>query len=238
MPITDPDPYELDGVTVGSTELSVISGTTTLQTATADGLYQFWLDPVAAAMVKGDMFKWRAYEKVIGSGTKRVVMSGTLSHAQSQAIVIPRLIMLHGYDFTLQKLAGGDRAWDAGISEITGSGISEPHTLSAVTIGNTAISIPSGTATLSTRTEKGMYQLFIDPIATALAAADAFLLEVWEKVEATGGTKRVIYEAPLVGTQLENFVSPVLELKRGWDATLRRTAGADRAMDASIRKVA
>ena len=34
------EPYELDGVTVGASELSIVSGTTTLQTVTDDGVYQ------------------------------------------------------------------------------------------------------------------------------------------------------------------------------------------------------
>ena len=65
------EPYELDGVTVGSSELSVVSGTTTLQTITDDGVYQLWID--AGNMAKADEFVVKAYEKVEGTGgTKKV----------------------------------------------------------------------------------------------------------------------------------------------------------------------
>jgi hypothetical protein len=113
------EPYELDGVTVGATELSIVSGTTTLQTVTDDGVYQLWLDPVGAGMAKGDEFIARIYEKVEGTGgTKRVVFSSTLSDAQSELWVSPMLILINGWDMTLQKVGGTDRAWDASIRKV------------------------------------------------------------------------------------------------------------------------
>jgi hypothetical protein len=117
MPISEP--YELDGVTVGTTELSIVSGTTALQTITDDGVYQLWLDPVGAAMAKGDEFKIRIYEKVEATGgTKRVVFVATLSDAQSELWCSPMLILINGWDMTLQKIAGTDRAWDASIRKV------------------------------------------------------------------------------------------------------------------------
>jgi hypothetical protein len=38
--------WSLSAVTVGSTELSIISGTTVLQTNTTAGVYQLFVDPV------------------------------------------------------------------------------------------------------------------------------------------------------------------------------------------------
>ena len=67
MAITEP--YELDGVTVGASELSVVSGTTSLQTITDDGVYQLWID--AGVMAKGDEFRIRGYEKVEGRAARR-----------------------------------------------------------------------------------------------------------------------------------------------------------------------
>ena len=49
------EPYELDGVTISTTEISIVSGTSSLQTITDDGVYQLWID--AGAMVKGDEFR-------------------------------------------------------------------------------------------------------------------------------------------------------------------------------------
>ncbi len=111
--------YELDGVTVGSTELSVVSGTTSLQTVAETGAFQLWIDPVGAAMAKGDEFAIRIYEKVEATGgTKRVVFKATLSDAQSELFVTPTLVLMHGWDMTLQKIAGTDRAFDASIRKI------------------------------------------------------------------------------------------------------------------------
>jgi hypothetical protein len=116
MPISEP--YELDGVTVGSSELSIVSGTTSLQTITDDGVYQLWVDGVAN-MAKGDEFAIRIYEKVEGTGgTKRVVFESVLHDAQSEIWVSPMLILINGWDMTLQKLAGSDRAFDASIRKV------------------------------------------------------------------------------------------------------------------------
>jgi hypothetical protein len=116
MPITEH--AELDGVTVGSTELSIVSGTTTLQTATDDGVYQLWVDPVTN-MAKGDEFAIRIYEKVEATGgVKRVVFKATLSDAQSELFVTPMLILMNGWDMTIQRVAGTDRAFDASIRKV------------------------------------------------------------------------------------------------------------------------
>lgn len=112
------EPYELDGVTVGASELSIVSGTTSLQTITDDGVYQLWVDPVTN-MAKGDEFTIRIYEKVEGTGgTKRVVFKATLSDTQSELFVTPMLILINGWDMTIQKIAGSDRAFDASIRKV------------------------------------------------------------------------------------------------------------------------
>ena|SRR3990172_2175581 len=111
------EPYELDGVTVGATELSVVSGTTALQTITDDGVYQLWID--AGTMAKGDEFIVRAYEKVEGTGgVKKVFGSWSLQGVQAENFVTPTFILINGWDFTIQKLVGTDRAFDASIRKI------------------------------------------------------------------------------------------------------------------------
>lgn len=111
------EPYELDGVTVGSTELSVVSGTTSLQTITDDGVYQLWVD--AGNMAKADEFIIKIYEKVEGTGgTKKVCMSATLSDVQSEVWVSPMLILINGWDMTITKVSGTDRAFDASIRKV------------------------------------------------------------------------------------------------------------------------
>jgi hypothetical protein len=115
MAITEP--YELDGVTVGTSELSIVSGTTTLQTITDDGVYQLWID--AGNMAKGDEFIVRVYEKVEATGgTKKRVHQWSLAGVQSEIFVTPTLILMHGWDMTIQKIAGTDRAFDASIRKV------------------------------------------------------------------------------------------------------------------------
>lgn len=111
------EPYELDGVTVGASELSIVSGTTSLQTITDDGVYQLWID--AGNVAKGDIFKVRAYEKVEGTGgTKKVFASWTIAGVQAEIFVTPTFILINGWDFTIQKVSGSDRAFDASIRKV------------------------------------------------------------------------------------------------------------------------
>ncbi|MCI0349060.1 MAG: hypothetical protein L0Z53_06505 [Acidobacteriales bacterium] len=109
---------ELDNVTVGATELSIISGTTTLQTDTTDGVFQLWVDD-QTLMTKTEEYRIKIYEKVEETGgTKRVVFNATLKGVQSEIFVSPMLILMHGWDMTITKLAGTDRAFDANIRRI------------------------------------------------------------------------------------------------------------------------
>lgn len=111
------EPYELDGVTVGASELSIVSGTTSLQTITDDGVYQLWVD--AGNMAKADEFVIRGYEKVEGTGgTKKVFFTATLTNVQSEIWCSPTFVLINGWDFTIQKVAGTDRAFDASIRKI------------------------------------------------------------------------------------------------------------------------
>jgi hypothetical protein len=108
--------WSLSAVTVGSTELSIISGTTVLQTNTTAGVYQLFVDPVTN-MAKSDQFKVRIYEKV-KAGTKRVVFSQLITNTQSENLVFPSMILMNGFDFTIQKVNGTDRAFDASVRKI------------------------------------------------------------------------------------------------------------------------
>lgn len=109
--------WVLSAVTVGATELSIISGTTTLQANTTAGVYQLYVDAVTN-MAKADEYRIRVYEKVKSSGTKRVLAEWTLLGVQTENFVSPSLILMNGFDFTLQKLAGTDRAFDASVRKV------------------------------------------------------------------------------------------------------------------------
>ncbi len=96
---------------VSTTELSMVSGTSTLQTITAEpGVYQLFLD--LNALVNGDVFEVRIYERVVSGGTKRIVTPFTLADAQGADHAIwagPALQLMHGWDFTIIRTAGSDR---------------------------------------------------------------------------------------------------------------------------------
>lgn len=105
------EPYGANSLTVSTTELSLVSGTSTLQTVADDGVYQAFLDLSALAI--GDGFIFRVYEKVNSAGTKRVVWSAMFTHAQgvdNAIFVTPTLILLHGWDMTIIRTAGADRS--------------------------------------------------------------------------------------------------------------------------------
>lgn len=114
--------------------------------------------------------------------------------------------------------------------------ISEPYELDGVTVGTTAISIPSGTTTPSSITDDGVYQLWVD--GGTMAKGDEFRITIKEKVEGTGGTQKTVFAATLADVQSEVFVTPMLILINGWDMLIAKIAGTDRAFDASIRKIA
>jgi hypothetical protein len=134
----------------------------------------------------------------------------------------------------LQKNAGTDRNWDASIRAVTGASISEPYTMSA-SVGTTEVSIPNGGTTLQTLTDDGFYQLWLD--LNAMAKGDEYEVNILEKVEGTGGTKRVLLDQRFTDTQCCLWFSPIVCLINGWDMTIRKIAGTDRTIEASIRRV-
>lgn len=90
---------------VGATEWSCTTDTAGPDTATADGVYQVFLD--VSDMIAGDELQIRVYEKVGSASTQRVAYESTLVGAQGTPIWIsPSLILLHGWDVTLKAISG------------------------------------------------------------------------------------------------------------------------------------
>jgi len=115
MAITEP--FELDGVTIGATEWSVTTNSAGPDLNTTAGVYQLWVD--ATAMLKADEFAVRAYEKVEGTGgAQKLFLKMVLSDVQSEIFVTPTFILMNGWDFTLQKVAGTDRVIDASVRKV------------------------------------------------------------------------------------------------------------------------
>jgi hypothetical protein len=72
---------------------------------TDDGVYQLFLD--LNDMVAGDQLQIRIYEKVQSGGTQRIIYESVVSGVQSPpSWVSPSLILMHGWDMTLDALAG------------------------------------------------------------------------------------------------------------------------------------
>lgn len=102
------------------------------------------------------------------------------------------------------------------------------------TVNTTELSLITGTNTLSSSTDVGVFQVFID--TSAMAAGDEYLIQIKEKIT-SAGTQQVIYSATLEGKQSTPFVAPTLVLMNGWDVTLDQILGTARSFSWSIRKV-
>jgi hypothetical protein len=104
------------------------------------------------------------------------------------------------------------------------------------TVGTTEHSLTTDTSGPDADTTTGVFQAFLD--LNAVAAGDTFEFKVYEKVR-TGDTQRRIYSATFTGAQGNPvWVSPTLVLGIGWDMTLKKLAGTDRAINWRISKVA
>lgn len=103
--------------TVGASEWSLTTDTAGPDTETSDGVFQVFIELNAVAA--GDVFEWRLYEKVLSSSTQRLVASATFAGAQSFPVwVSPSFILLNGWDMTLIKISGTDRAINWSIRKV------------------------------------------------------------------------------------------------------------------------
>jgi hypothetical protein len=103
------------------------------------------------------------------------------------------------------------------------------------TISTTEHSMTTDSAGPDVDTTAGIFQAFID--LNALAAGDEFVFKAYEKVR-TGDTQRLVYTATFRDAQgTPVWVSPTLILGVGWDMTLDKIAGTDRAINWRISRV-
>ena len=89
---------------ISTTEFSCPNNSTTLTPVTADGVYQVFLD--TSDMVEGDQLQIRLYEKCRSADTQRIIYEAVLTDTMAVTWVSPSLILLHGWDLTLDALAG------------------------------------------------------------------------------------------------------------------------------------
>jgi hypothetical protein len=103
--------------TVSTTEWSLTTDTSGPDADTTDGIFQVFIDFNAVAA--GDEFQIKIYEKTRSGDTQRAIYIASVSNVQSSPIwVSPSLILLHGWDVTLKKIAGTDRAINWSIRQV------------------------------------------------------------------------------------------------------------------------
>jgi hypothetical protein len=71
---------------------------------TVVGVWQVFLN--TADMVPGDQLQIRIYEKVISGGSQQVIYEAILTGTMADTWVSPTLILMNGWDVTLDTLAG------------------------------------------------------------------------------------------------------------------------------------
>lgn len=94
--------------TIGTTQYSLPNNSTTLTPITVDGVYQVFLD--FAAMTIAEQYELVVTEKVTSGGSEREVYRAVIWGTNAPAFVTPSLILLHGWDVRVKKLAGTDRS--------------------------------------------------------------------------------------------------------------------------------
>lgn len=100
--------YSDTGTSISTTEYSLTNDSTTIATQTADALIQAFID--FANMAAGDQYEVKVYDKVYSGGTQRMIYHAVLTGTQTTPFVTPGLIVLHGWDVTVKRLAGSDRS--------------------------------------------------------------------------------------------------------------------------------
>jgi len=104
------------------------------------------------------------------------------------------------------------------------------------TVGTTEHSMTTDTSGPDADTTAGVFAALLD--LNAVAAGDSFRLAVYETCR-TGDAQRLVYTAEFSGVQPSPlWAGPSLLLGVGWDMTLKKIAGTDRAINWRISKVA
>lgn len=102
---------------ISTTEYDLPTASTVVTPQTSDGIFQLFLD--LNALTAGDEYQLRVYEKTRSSSTQRLVDETLLVGIQPEPVfVTPALLLLHGWTYTLKKLAGTDRTIEWSIRQV------------------------------------------------------------------------------------------------------------------------
>jgi hypothetical protein len=80
-------------------------------------VFQLFLD--ASNLARGDAIELQCLEKVLSSGTARLVYEVSMANAQDEPILVtPALTLMHGWKFQLKQTLGTARTFDWSIRRI------------------------------------------------------------------------------------------------------------------------
>ena len=107
--------YEFDSVTVGTTELSLVSGNTTLQSV--DGFAHRDLFLVGTGLTASDLFEVRIYGAPTNTHAKVQNNAAIPVQGPDGKLVLPFIRAAYKFDVTIKKVSGTDRAFSWSIAE-------------------------------------------------------------------------------------------------------------------------
>lgn len=103
--------------TSNTTEWSMTTNTAGPDTDTTDGVFQCFIE--LNNLAAGDTFEYKVYEKTQSGSTQRLVYWSRFSGVQGSPVwVSPSLILMHGWDMTIKKIAGTDRSISWSIRQV------------------------------------------------------------------------------------------------------------------------
>jgi hypothetical protein len=106
--------YSQNDLSVSTTELSCTGGTSTIQDRTDAGVVALMLD--CSNIAAGDEFEVKFYERTQASGdTRREVWRSSLTTSTGPAFMTPLFPVIHGWDFTIIRIAGSNRTFDISV---------------------------------------------------------------------------------------------------------------------------
>ena len=109
------------------------------------------------------------------------------------------------------------------------------YSQSAQTISSTENSLTNNSTTVATVTTTAVISLWLEVVN--MAAGDEYQLVLREKA-VSGGTQRSITLANLIGVQGDPiYITAGYQVGVGWDVTLKKIAGTDRAFSWTIRSI-
>lgn len=113
--------YQFDAQTIGTTEVDLTSNTTTLQSRTAAGIYQLWID--ISAMTATEAYELTFYERATATSTQRAFHRITFTGVQAEPVYAsPTTMMGRGWTIGFRRLpsaSGVDRAFSWSIRAVT-----------------------------------------------------------------------------------------------------------------------